>query len=326
MSNDGLPTYEAVMQKVKSYASEFVQTAQAKKLLLQAHYSRYSRCQRQDEPEPLDFSFLSKEENEKLTLEIAKLVSSDQGKAIMPAVAHGINKDIESIRNKFFPMLRHLKEVDDKAHSSLKFHDRFENVQTKFNTAIDNNFEDLILPLYNDDSISLDRKKKLIRDYIEQQNTQRNLGSRKRSLRISCPSVTSSLGDFKDFAKVEQTAIEVEIKKVEEELVALQDKLAAALEDAKKSLGIGLAVAGALVASIGATTAAGFGAYANSLQKDVDNKQSEIKVKKDKLADIKQVRQDLIEMGEYDFQLMQRSLDSIIMIWDSAKRDANDVM
>lgn len=130
MSNDGLPTYEAVMQKVKSYASEFVQTAQAKKLLLQAHYSRYSRCQRQDEPEPLDFSFLSKEENEKLTLEIAKLVSSDQGKAIMPAVAHGINKDIESIRNKFFPMLRHLKEVDDKAHSSLKFHDRFENVQT----------------------------------------------------------------------------------------------------------------------------------------------------------------------------------------------------
>lgn len=63
-----------------------------------------------------------------------------------------------------------------------------------------------------------------------------------------------------------------------------------------------------------------------ALQKDVDNKQSEIKVKKDKLADIKQVRQDLIEMGEYDFQLMQRSLDSIIMIWDSAKRDANDVM
>lgn len=54
--------------------------------------------------------------------------------------------------------------------------------------------------------------------------------------------MTSSLGDFKDFAKVEQTAIEVEIKKVEEELVALQDKLAAALEDAKKSLGIGLAV------------------------------------------------------------------------------------
>ena len=50
------------------------------------------------------------------------------------------------------------------------------------------------------------------------------------------------VGDFKDFAKDEGAAIEVEIKKAEGELVVLQDKLATALENAKKSLGIGLAV------------------------------------------------------------------------------------
>lgn len=59
---------------------------------------------------------------------------------------------------------------------------------------------------------------------------------------MSCPSSTSFVEKFKDFAKDEQTAMEVEIKKVGGELVALQEKLAASLENAKKSLGNGLAV------------------------------------------------------------------------------------
>ncbi|KAH8130873.1 hypothetical protein FP744_10000215 [Trichoderma asperellum] len=126
------------MQNVKSYSSELRHTAQAEKLLLQAHIQGILHVNATTSQNRLNFSVLSKEENEKLTLEIAKLVPSDQGKAIMPAVAHRINKDIKSIRTMFFPILKHLKEVDDKAHSSVKFHDGFENVQTKFNTAIDN--------------------------------------------------------------------------------------------------------------------------------------------------------------------------------------------
>ncbi|KAH8130872.1 hypothetical protein FP744_10000214 [Trichoderma asperellum] len=152
---------------------------------------------------------------------------------------------------------------------------------------------------------------------------------------MSCPSSTSFVEKFKDFAKDEQTAMEVEIKKVGGELVALQEKLAASLENAKKSLGNGLAVGALGAVFLGLLFPPAWPAILKhsenrgkrnhtilpALQKDVDNMQAEIKAKKDNLADIKQVRQDLIY-----FQLMQRSLGSIIMVWDSAKLDANDVM
>ncbi|KAL9474332.1 hypothetical protein ACSS6W_008712 [Trichoderma asperelloides] len=127
---------------------------------------------------------------------------------------------------------------------------------------------------------------------------------------MSCPSSTSFVEKFKDFAKDEQTAMEVEIKKVGGELVALQEKLAASLENAKKSLGNGLAVGALGAVFLGLLFPPAWPAIL-----------AEIKAKKDNLADIKQVRQDLIY-----FQLMQRSLGSIIMVWDSAKLDANDVM
>ncbi|KAJ5750489.1 hypothetical protein N7533_007517 [Penicillium manginii] len=121
MSNGGLPTYEAVMQNVRSYTFEFGQTAQAEKLLLRAPFQSTLDINVRESQDPLDFSFFSKEENEKLTLEIAKLLSSDQGKAIIRDVPHKINKDIKSIRDMFFTIWRRLKDLDDKGQSSAKF-------------------------------------------------------------------------------------------------------------------------------------------------------------------------------------------------------------
>ncbi|KAJ5936256.1 hypothetical protein N7454_005554 [Penicillium verhagenii] len=94
---------------------------------------------------PLSFPFLSKEENEKLTFEIAKLLFSDHAKAIMRAVAHRINKDINSTSQMFFTMLRRLKNLDDKSYSSRaeqqaeksqKEKEEFEKLLARFNISL----------------------------------------------------------------------------------------------------------------------------------------------------------------------------------------------
>lgn len=143
-TEDAPPPYEAIMQSVTSYASTFSQTAQAEKLLLQAHTlipQGETIPDLETDPtsttaghmqNPLDFAFLTQDENEKLTLQIAMLVSSEQGKAIMRTVAQKINRDIKGVRDMFFPLLRRLREVDDSSKSSVKFHDRFQAVQTVF--------------------------------------------------------------------------------------------------------------------------------------------------------------------------------------------------
>ncbi|KAJ5936615.1 hypothetical protein N7466_003065 [Penicillium verhagenii] len=270
MYDDEISTYEADMQSVTSYTSEFGQTAQKKT------------------QKPLNFPFLSKEENEKLTLEIAKLLSSDHGKPIMRAVAQRINKDIKTISQMFLTMLRRLKNLDDKRYSSVRFHERFEGVHKDFNTTIDNSriiaqnigtyaedFEDLIRPLYEDTSISVDQKKELIQAYINRAEQQAEKSKKEKDeFEKLLARFNILVDDFNNFTKDDQIILEVEI----------------------------------------------------AHRKDMGAKKAEINGYNDRLADMKKAREELIKMGEDNFLLMQKSLYSIIMIWDSAKSDATEIV
>ncbi|KAI0805678.1 hypothetical protein GGR55DRAFT_269341 [Xylaria sp. FL0064] len=184
MADHELPTYEAVVRHVVDYTSGFTASAQAEKLLLQAHVDSVqingvSEIKAQGNQNQIDFSFLKKEENEKLLLEVSRLISGEQGQAIMKTVASKINKDISTIKMMFFDLSNRLKEIDDSGKSSTKFAARFSDYQMGFYDAIDRTrtnasaiadyaeiFDDLILPIFEDKTITVDEKKALITDYM----------------------------------------------------------------------------------------------------------------------------------------------------------------
>jgi formiminotetrahydrofolate cyclodeaminase len=55
-------------------------------------------------------------------------------------------------------------------------------------------------------------------------------------------------------------------------------------------------------------------------------KQVEIKTMNEKLNELKQVQQDLIKLGDDDFQVMNKGTTSMKLAWESAKRDAIEIM
>ncbi|KAG9571052.1 hypothetical protein KCU71_g711, partial [Aureobasidium melanogenum] len=374
MSTDNLSTHEAVMAEVTAYAHHVGTAEKTSQLLdkISAQQQTITAVDNNANQNPIEFPFLSKEENEKLMVEVSRLVASDQGQAIMRSVAKRINKDIKSINDMFYSLLNKLQEVDAKGQTETKFHGKFSTFHGRFTKSIENsrdlavliakygegeyrippllylNFEKMILPVYNDDKITLDEKKNLIQWYINRAEDFATKSTiQKKEFEDLLSDFNNAVGEFRNFAEKEKTEIQKEIDSAKTKLQKLQQSLDETLNNAKMSLGIGagtaavgvillfavfplalpaILVGGAVVAGVGAGVAAGFGFYAETIKSDIKDVKSEIAAKEAALADLQKLENELLKLGQDDFKLLKNSLDSIIMVWDTARRNAKEII
>ncbi|PNP43137.1 hypothetical protein TGAMA5MH_05070 [Trichoderma gamsii] len=265
------------------------------------------------------------------------LSEDDYSQELVREMARKAIEGATAIRLVFSQLDRKIKEID-LIHQS-EFAPILERHRQKFESLLEIKFDDIIIKFLADESLTLERRKELIQDYIDEAaDYESRADDIKKSFQSLQGDMNTLVADFSTWAKQKEGDLEDEIQGLLDDIDELIKKIGR-IEKALIGLGVSASIVGALLLMSGplgpfaligglifiGASAAAIAGLAVELQKskrEIEKKNKEIADKEEQIRQIQAARLSLQELGEQQMEEFDENMLFIIGFWNVTKEDA----